>query len=501
MPTNRPTSLVILLDPVLDRGRKEKRWERWRPSVAIAELPELHVERVDLLCDADDLALAEIVAADLAMVLPGATVEVHALTCGPERSFAEAERSLDAWIPTQPFAPEASQLLVYAGSRTTPASIALTAAVIRGRIPGRLVLVEPPSGDEDFGRIDVMAAGPAVAAAAEPPLVTADRLPTRNRNVAALLDQIEKVAGRTDDPIVLHGAAGAGRSTVARWIHTIRHAAGRATGRCVQIDGFEIQDDLSTSQFGTRRLSGAIAEAAGGTLIIEHVDALPRTAQIALARRLDRPGPETPGIVVSLVGTLADAVQRGALEDDLLAMLDGWVFELPPLAARPEDIEPAVDVALEEARRDLRRDARFEPEARAKFVAFARHDDTHWLAGFRSLRASVRRLATLADDGVVTVGDVDLELDRLSGREPVHEVAEAADVDLEALLGAAQYEALDRFDRVQLADVVHVCRNAASLSEAGRELFAASRARRKKVNDADRVRKYLLRFGLEFGRL
>lgn len=34
------------------------------------------------------------------------------------------------------------------------------------------------------------------------------------------------------------------------------------------------------------------------------------------------------------------------------------------------------------------------------------------------------------------------------------------------------------------------------LSEAGRALFSASRARRTSANDADRLRKYLARFGL-----
>jgi transcriptional regulatory protein RtcR len=62
-----------------------------------------------------------------------------------------------------------------------------------------------------------------------------------------------------------------------------------------------------------------------------------------------------------------------------------------------------------------------------------------------------------------------------------------------------QVAALDRFDRAQLADVLRACRACRSLSEAGRELFAASRSRRTMVNDADRLRKYLARFGLSWG--
>jgi transcriptional regulatory protein RtcR len=37
------------------------------------------------------------------------------------------------------------------------------------------------------------------------------------------------------------------------------------------------------------------------------------------------------------------------------------------------------------------------------------------------------------------------------------------------------------------------------LSEAGRILFGASLARRTSANDADRLRKYLARFGLDWG--
>jgi transcriptional regulatory protein RtcR len=58
--------------------------------------------------------------------------------------------------------------------------------------------------------------------------------------------------------------------------------------------------------------------------------------------------------------------------------------------------------------------------------------------------------------------------------------------------------ALDRFDRVQLEEVLHVCRHAATLWAAGCSLFDRSRARKTTANDADRLRKYLARSGLEW---
>jgi transcriptional regulatory protein RtcR len=58
---------------------------------------------------------------------------------------------------------------------------------------------------------------------------------------------------------------------------------------------------------------------------------------------------------------------------------------------------------------------------------------------------------------------------------------------------------LDRFERVQLEDVLMVCRAASSLSAAGRTLFDRSRERKSVPNDADRLRKYLARFDLDWG--
>jgi transcriptional regulatory protein RtcR len=57
---------------------------------------------------------------------------------------------------------------------------------------------------------------------------------------------------------------------------------------------------------------------------------------------------------------------------------------------------------------------------------------------------------------------------------------------------------IDRFDQAGLAEVVRVCRTSKTISEAGRRLFAVSRAEKARPNDADRLRKYLQRFGLNW---
>jgi len=49
-----------------------------------------------------------------------------------------------------------------------------------------------------------------------------------------------------------------------------------------------------------------------------------------------------------------------------------------------------------------------------------------------------------------------------------------------------------------LEDVVALCARVKSISQAGRELSYVSRGQRASTNDADRLREYLARFGLDW---
>ena len=73
-----------------------------------------------------------------------------------------------------------------------------------------------------------------------------------------------------------------------------------------------------------------------------------------------------------------------------------------------------------------------------------------------------------------------------------------SEIDLKDILPAEHIEVLDLFDRLQLGSVLKVCRESRTLSEAGRKLFDHSRTQRTVVNDADRLRKYLQKFGLSW---
>ena len=204
-----------------------------------------------------------------------------------------------------------------------------------------------------------------------------------------------------------------------------------------------------------------------------------------------------------IAGTNRDlfaAVRDGGFREDLLARINLWTFSLPGLRSRPEDIEPNLQFELDQYARKTGNRITFSKEARQKFLDFALSPGAAWKGNFRDLNAAVARMATLSLGGRISVEVVNEEIERLThswtdprGNGPRDE--------LRSLVGADRLAEMDAFDRVQVAHVIDVCRQCRSLSDAGRQLFSASRGRKASTNDADRLRKYLNRFGLDWSQI
>lgn len=173
------------------------------------------------------------------------------------------------------------------------------------------------------------------------------------------------------------------------------------------------------------------------------------------------------------------------------------------LAERREDIEPNIDYLLRAFGTEHGQMVRFNKEARDLYMRFALSLQARWTGNFRDLSASVMRMATLAEAGRVTIDIVDGEILRLrrlwqhDAETPLPSASTPGDAALKRLL-AGEAAQLDHFDAVQLQAVIDVCCRSASLSEAGRSLFAVSRQAKRQPNDADRLKKYLARFGLSW---
>jgi transcriptional regulatory protein RtcR len=191
-------------------------------------------------------------------------------------------------------------------------------------------------------------------------------------------------------------------------------------------------------------------------------------------------------------------VEMGRFREDLFARINLWTFRLPGLADRREDIAPNLDYELQQFAAKTGSIVRMNKEARERFLAFACSPNATWRANFRDLNAAVVRMATLAAGGRITVELADEEVERLRQLWTSRHQGKAAD---DVLSGLVDTSKIDRFDQVCLAEVVRVCREATSQSEAGRTLFAVSRTLKSNPNDADRLRKFLARFGLAWSDL
>lgn len=177
-----------------------------------------------------------------------------------------------------------------------------------------------------------------------------------------------------------------------------------------------------------------------------------------------------------------------------------WTFSLPGLQSRPEDIEPNLQFELDQYAQKTGNRVTLSKEARQRFLDFALSGSAAWKGNFRDLNAAVARMATLALGGRVSVEIVEEEIERLRHSWADPRISGAQD-DLRALIGDDRLSEMDMFDRMQVAQVLDVCRKCRSLSEAGRQLFSASRGRKASTNDADRLRKYLNRFGIEWSQI
>jgi transcriptional regulatory protein RtcR len=253
--------------------------------------------------------------------------------------------------------------------------------------------------------------------------------------------------------------------------------------------------------------AGLLRQADGGLLFLDEIGELGLDEQAMLLRALeekrflpvgsDREVSSTFQLIAGTNRDLAAPLAAGRFREDLLARIDLWTFRLPSLRERPEDIAPNVEYELERYATQAGARVTFNKEARERFLRFATSGEAVWSRNFRDLGGAIMRMCTVAAGGRITTEVVDEEIDRL--RHTWH--PREAGSPLTELLGPRGREDIDLFDRLQLEAVVALARECRSVSEAGRRLFAQSRARKSNPNDADRLRKYLARFGLSWDQL
>ena len=526
--------VIGFLGSQLDAGQGAGRWEKWRPTLSLTQHEDTVIHRLELFHASQHVGLALQLQKDIATVSPETAVNLVTMDAADPWDFGEVYAGLYDWARGYRFDPAHEQYWAHITTGTHVAQICMFLMVESRFIPGVLLQTAPPKKqkrgdagrltliDLDLSRYDVLAQrfGQAQAEALD---FLKSGIPTRNKRFNAMIEEIERVAVRSRAPILLTGPTGAGKSHLARRMFELKKSRHQVKGEFVEVNCATLRGDGAASTlFGHKKgsFTGAMADRAGllrtadgGLLFLDEIGELGLDEQAMLLKAIeekrflpvgaDREVASDFQLIAGTNRDLRSDVAEGRFREDLFARINLWTYDLPGLAQRPEDIEPNVDHLLALHAAENHRVVRFNAEARAAYLRFSQSGEAIWSGNFRDLSASVTRLATLADGGRIPVALVEAEIARLrwlwkhAGQMP----AARDDVDLDTLLGEEKAQALDLFDRLQLEAVLRVCRQSRSLSDAGRRLFQASREQRSVVNDADRLRKYLAKLGLDWGRI
>jgi len=519
--------VISLVGPALDSGRDVTRWQKWRPTVALCQHEHLLVKRLELLYQLKFTGLAKILVEDIATVSPETEVRLVPVEFDDPWNLEQVYGALHDFARLYPFDAEREEYLIHITTGTHVAQICMFLLTESRYFPAKLIQTSPPArrGAEGPGTFEVIdldlskydrIASRFRQEQREGVSFLKSGIETRNAAFNRLIARIEQVAITSRDPLLLMGPTGAGKSRLAKRIYELKRARHQVKGEFVEVNCATLRGDGAMSTlFGhvkgaftgaLRDRPGLLRAADSGVLFLDEIGCLGIDEQAMLLRALeekvffplgsDREAKSDFQLIAGTNCDLALEVREGRFREDLLARINLWTFRLPGLRERVEDIEPNLQYELDQYAKRTGTRVTFNREARARFLRFAISHEARWSGNFRDLNGAVIRMATLAPGGRISVEVVEDEMERLRAAWR-GQMGDGEDV-LGRLLAKERWETIDLFDRIQLASVLKVCRQSRTLSDAGRTLFTASRDRKKTVNDADRLRKYLARFGLEW---
>ncbi|HEX8439427.1 sigma 54-interacting transcriptional regulator [Archangium sp.] len=251
-------------------------------------------------------------------------------------------------------------------------------AAMLGRLGGEAyAAVRSRAGSESAARVDMVG---------------------NSRPFRKLVEQARR-AGASAAPVVLSGEPGSGKSLCAGYIHS---RSPRALGPLVRVDCREatsLEEVLfgRASGPGLPPLSSALLRADGGTLLLHHVEMLPRPLAERLARLLARKtaparqGGEEPvdfRLIATTSAPLRALAAKGEVEASLARQFTGLELEVTPLRERRADVPTLFELfAARGARAARKAPPVLTPEARRLLV------DYGWPHNVRELELLGERLA------------------------------------------------------------------------------------------------------------
>jgi two-component system response regulator AtoC len=230
-----------------------------------------------------------------------------------------------------------------------------------------------------------------------------------------LLDVVARVAAHRTT-VLITGERGTGKEVIAQAIH---RASPRADRPFVAVNCAAIPDSLLESElFGHVKgaFTGAAADrpglfeqADGGTLLLDEIGELPLPLQAKLLRVLQESEIRRVGdqrvrrvdvrLIAATARDLAAAAAAGRFREDLFDRLNVIAINLPPLAARRDDIAPLARHFAAQLARRFGRPLALSP------ATLAWLEQQPWRGNVRELENTIERAAVLSDKETLEPAD------------------------------------------------------------------------------------------------
>lgn len=511
------------------RGFNDKRWSRFRPSIAICAHEELNISNYYIIYQNKFKDKLEFLVSDIKSINP--KINIIPVEINFSDIFDPME-TLEKQLEFVSSLDEEQEYLINISTGTHTNALAWFKLVEGNFINAKLLQVSKDGNiDVKYGRDNIPKGSYKII---DFKLSKYDRyfyllnqdkvqsndflklgIDTRNKDYNDMISMIEKITIKNNHSILIDGPSGAGKTNLVQNIYDLKKSKSIIDGELQYVNCGTLRSDSAQSVlFGHKKgaftgandkREGLIKLANNGILFLDEIGNLSLDVQVMLLDALEKKEFYPMGSdkveksdFTLFCGTnvnLHEEVEKGNFREDLLARINLWHFTLPGLKDRKEDIEPNIAYELIKQERELGIKVRFNKDAKNKYLKFATSEKALWKRNFRDLSASIIRMITLSENGFIDDSCVNDEILRLEKSWGIQ--VNSTDINLENYLGDMISE-VTKIDLMVLEETIRICLASKTAAEAARSLYSNKYNEDLSKNPSGRLNKYLSKYKLSF---